>query len=140
MLPKIKVSKSVVASLYILPISVLAFLLLLVFVPIEHKVGYYVTIFFILFSILNCIYNVVCSFFILRVYHSISNTSNRLFDYLVFFLLNVLAGYHFWRKIKKKEKAGEIEIVLQWQVSVIDVFYIVGVFIAIVSSKLMYDA
>ncbi|MBQ4838432.1 hypothetical protein J8M00_18930 [Pseudoalteromonas luteoviolacea] len=140
MLPKVKVSKSVVASLYILPISVLAFLLLLVFVPIEHKVGYYITLFFALFSMVNCIYSVVCSFFILRAYHSVANARHRAFDYLVLCILNVFAGYHFWRKIKRKEQADEIEIDLQWKFSVLDVFYIAWVFIAIVSSKLMYGA
>ena len=72
---------------------------------------------------------------------TLETSSIRVQNHLILRITAFLTKFfRFRRKIKKKEKAGEIEIVLQWQVSVIDVFYIVGVFIAIVSSKLMYDA
>ncbi|KZN64208.1 hypothetical protein N478_22450 [Pseudoalteromonas luteoviolacea S4060-1] len=52
----------------------------------------------------------------------------------------MFAGYYFWRKIKKKVEAEEVEVTLQWKISEIEILYVTLAFIAIVSSKLMYDA
>ncbi len=134
-----KLPMSAIVVLWLFPLSAVVFLIIAISIPAyETRVGYFISIFSILFMLVNAIGCFFASFMLCGFYLSCKGSnSGKYFEYLKALFFNIFGGYYFIRKINDITMGGDVPLGKSYRIGYFGVYYFSAIATAIAVSIMM---
>ncbi len=134
-----KLPMSAIVVLWLFPLSVVAFLIIAISIlAYETRVGYFISIFSILFMHCKCSWMLFSSFMLCGFYLSCKGSNNgKYFEYLKALFFNIFGGYYFIQKIHNIAKEKDVSLGKNYRIGYFGVYYFSAIATAIAVSIMM---
>jgi hypothetical protein len=139
MVDSFKIPMSVKVTLWLLPISVIIFFIIVAVVPTyESEVNYFISIFSVFFMMMNSISCFIISLLLCKKFSNLEESNlMKALNFFKAILFHVFGGYYFLKKLRVYAHERNMELKFERKIGLFEVYYIFMLIISIVVSMMM---